>query len=87
MTFDKVANIFTWGRIAFLVIVGAAGFATFVAGEISGARGIEPRVTALEKWSEQVDLRLSTQGETLAEIRGYVRAIADKMGVRQGGEK
>ena len=80
---DKVANVFTWGRVAFLAIVGAAGFATFVAGEISGARSLEPRVTELEKRAEIVEAKLSLQGETLAEIRGYVKAIAGKLGVRE----
>ena len=80
---DKVVNVFTWGRVAFLVLVGAAGFATFVAGEISGARSLEPRVSELEKRAEIVEAKLSLQGETLAEIRGYVKAIAGKLGVRE----
>jgi hypothetical protein len=79
---ERAAGIFTWGRIAFLVIIGMAGFATFVAGEVSGARTLEPRVTALEIRAEKVDARMSIHAEHLAEIRGYVRAIAERVGAK-----
>ena len=75
------AALFTWGRIAFLVILAVAGFGTFVAGQIAGASSLEPRVAELEKRTEAVEIRLSKQGEDLAEIKGYVRAIAKGMGV------
>ena len=77
---DRVGAAMTWGRIAFLIIIGLAGFGTFVAGEVSGARTLEPRVNALEVRAERVDQRLSAQSEALAEIRGYVRAIARQVG-------
>lgn len=72
---------FTWGRMAFAAVVGVAWFATFVAGQVAGANSLEPRVAELEKRTEAVEVRLSKQGEDLAEIKGYVRAIAGKMGV------
>lgn len=79
---ERAASLFTWGRVAFLVVIGMGGFATFVAGEVSGARTLEPRVTALEARAERVDARMSLHAETLAEIRGYVRAIADRVGAK-----
>jgi hypothetical protein len=48
---------------------------------VAGANSLEPRVAELEKRTEAVEVRLSKQGEDLAEIKGYVRAIAGKMGV------
>ena len=76
-----IPSLFTWGRIAFLVLLAVAGFGTFVAGQIAGANELEPRVFELEKRTEAVEVRLSKQGEDLAEIKGYVRAIAKGMGV------
>ena len=77
---DKIAQWFTWGRILFLVILGASGFATFVAGEIAGASSLEPRVTALETRTTSIEQRMASHGEVLAEIRGYVRGIAARVG-------
>lgn len=77
---DKLAQWFTWGRILFLVILGASGLATFVAGEIAGASSLEPRVTALETRTTSIEQRMASHGEVLAEIRGYVRGIAARVG-------
>lgn len=88
---DRVVAAMSWGRIAFVVVVGLAGFGTFVAGEISGARTLEPRVAALESRvakvdealaarAAKVDSSLSELGVKLAEITGYVKAIARTTG-------
>lgn len=74
-------TLFTWGRVAFIGVMCLAGAATFVAGQIAGANELEPRVTVLEKRADAVEVKLSKQGEDLAEIKGYVRAIAKGMGV------
>jgi hypothetical protein len=77
----ELGKWFTWGRAVVAAVVGVAWFATFVAGQVAGANSLEPRVAELEKRTEAVEVRLSKQGEDLAEIKGYVRAIAGKMGV------
>ena len=77
----ELGKMFSWGRVAFAAILATAGFGTFVAGQIAGANGLEPRVSELEKRTDAVEARLSKQGEDLAEIKGYVRAIAARMGV------
>ena len=77
----ELGKWFTWGRAVVAAVVGVAWFATFVAGQVAGANSLEPRVAELEKRTEAVEIRLSKQGEDLAEIKGYVRAIAGKMGV------
>jgi hypothetical protein len=61
----------------------AAG-ATFVAGQIAGANELEPRVVALEERTGKLEGKLEVQAQDLAEIKGYVRAIAGHLGV-QGG--
>lgn len=81
MSTIDIPSFFTWGRLLTAAIVGILWFATFVAGQIAGANELEPRVSALEARTEAVEVRLSKQGEDLAEIKGYVRAIAGKMGV------
>lgn len=75
------AALFTWGRIAFAGVMLLAGAVTFVAGQIAGANELEPRVAQLEKRADAVDSKLNKQGEDIAEIKGYVRAIAGKLGV------
>ena len=77
----ELGKWFTWGRAVVAAVVGVAWFATFVAGQVAGANSLEPRVAELETRTEAVEVRLSKQGEDLAEIKGYVRAIAGKMGV------
>lgn len=74
-------TLFTWGRVAFVGVMCLAGAATFVAGQIAGANELEPRVTALERRADVVENKLSQQGEDIAEIKGYVRAIAGRLGV------
>ena len=81
MSTIDIPSVFTWGRIAFAGGMILAGAATFVAGQIAGANELEPRVSSLEARTEAVEVRLSKQGEDLAEIKGYVRAIAKGMGV------
>ena len=79
---DKFAQWFTWGKVLVLVVLGAAGFATFVAGEIAGASSLQPRVAALETRATAIESRMGQHGEVLAEIRGYVKGIAARVGVR-----
>jgi hypothetical protein len=79
-----VAKYLTFGRIALAVVIGAAGFGTFVAGEIAGASSLEPRVTVLEQRASIIEAKMSQQGEVLSEIRGYVRGIAARVGVKVG---
>lgn len=78
---DRLMAVFSWGRISFLVILALAGFGTFVAGEVSGARTLEPRVVILEKKVDAVIEEFEDRGKTLYEIKGYVKAIAAQMGV------
>lgn len=75
------STLFTWGRIAFAGVMLLAGAVTFVAGQIAGANELEPRVAQLERRTDAVEAKLSKQGEDIAEIKGYVRAIAGKLGV------
>jgi hypothetical protein len=75
------AGLFTWGRVAFAAVMLLLWFGSFVAGQIAGANELEPRVTHLERRVDAVDAKLGKQGEDIAEIKGYVRAIAGKMGV------
>jgi hypothetical protein len=84
MTIEKVGEWLTWGKITFAIIVGAAGFATFVAGEIAGASSLEPRVQVLEQRATAIETKMSQQGEVLSEIRGYVKGIGAKLGVKAG---
>ena len=88
---DRMVSALSWGRVAFIIAIGLAGFGTFVAGEISGARTLEPRVAALEEAhkatasamvtrAERVDNTLTDLGLRLAEIKGYVKAIARTTG-------
>jgi hypothetical protein len=77
-----VAKYLTFGRLALAVVIGAAGFGTFVAGEIAGASSLEPRVAALEQRATIIEAKMSQQGEVLSEIRGYVRGIAARVGVK-----
>jgi len=77
-------SIFTWGRVAFAGGMILAGAATFVAGQIAGANELEPRVLALEDRTSKVEAKLEVQGADLAEIKGYVRAIAGHLGVQRG---
>ena len=79
---DTLGKWFTWGRVLFAVLLGAAGLATFVAGEIAGASSLEPRVKALEVRTTVIETRILHQGEMLAEIRGYVRGIAARVGAQ-----
>lgn len=81
MSTIDIPSVFTWGRVVLTVGALLTAGATFVAGQIAGANELEPRVSALEARTEAVEVRLSKQGEDLAEIKGYVRAIAGKMGV------
>jgi hypothetical protein len=81
---EKIGEWLTWGKIAFAVIVGAAGFGTFVAGEIAGASSLEPRVAVLELRATAIETKMSQQGEVLSEIRGYVKGIGAKLGVKAG---
>lgn len=76
-----VAGLFTWGRVAFAALMAVCGAATYVAGQVAGANELEPRVAQLEKRADAVDAKLNKQGEDIAEIKGYVRAIAGKLGV------
>jgi hypothetical protein len=55
-----------------------------VAGQIAGANELEPRVLALEERTGKLEGKLEVQAQDLAEIKGYVRAIAGHLGV-QGG--
>ena len=80
---DRVMSLFSWGRVSFLVILAMAGFGTFVAGEVSGARTLEPRVVALEEKIDAFAEDFEDRGKTLYEIKGYVKAIAVQMGVPQ----
>jgi hypothetical protein len=82
---EKVGEWLTWGRIIAAAVLAAAGFGTFVAGEIAGAASLEPRVTALEQRAEVIEARMSAQNEVLAEIRGYVRGIAARVGAAPMG--
>ena len=84
MIVEKIGEWLTWGKIAFAVIVGAAGFGTFVAGEIAGASSLEPRVQVLEQRASTIEMRIAHHGEILAEIRGYVKGIAARVGVKVG---
>jgi hypothetical protein len=77
-------SIFTWGRAAIAGGMLLAAGATFVAGQISGANELEPRVLALEERTGKLEGKLEVQAQDLAEIKGYVRAIAGHLGV-QGG--
>lgn len=77
-------SIFTWGRVAVAVGMLLAAGATFVAGQIAGANELEPRVLALEDRTSKVEAKLELQGQDLAEIKGYVRAIAGHLGVKGG---
>ncbi|MBM4073834.1 MAG: hypothetical protein FJ271_33690 [Planctomycetes bacterium] len=76
-----ISGFITWGRVVFFILAGALSFGTFVAGQIAGASSLEPRMEALERRTDAVEVKLSKQGEDLAEIKGYVRAIAKGMGV------
>lgn len=76
-----IPSFFSWGRVITAVVVALVWFGTFVAGQIAGANELEPRVASLEARTEAVEGKLSKQGEDLAEIKGYVRAIAKGMGV------
>jgi hypothetical protein len=84
MIIEKVGEWLTWGRIAIACAIGAAGFGTFVAGEIKGASSLEPRVTVLEQRASAIEMRITHHGEILAEIRGYVKGIAARVGVKVG---
>jgi hypothetical protein len=84
MIIEKVGEWLTWGKITFAIIVGAAGFGTFVAGEIAGASSLEPRVAVLELRATAIETKMSQQGEVLSEIRGYVKGIGAKLGVKAG---
>jgi hypothetical protein len=75
-------SVFTWGRFAVAVCMLLAAGATFVAGQIAGANELEPRVAALEDRTSKVEAKLEVQGADLAEIKGYVRAIAGHLGVK-----
>ena len=75
-------SVFTWGRIAFAGGMILAGAATFVAGQIAGANELEPRVMALEERTGKLEGKLEVQAADLAEIKGYVRAIAGHLGVK-----
>ncbi len=77
-------SIFTWGRVAIAGGMLLAAGATFVAGQIAGANELEPRVHALEDRTSKVEAKLELQGQDLAEIKGYVRAIAGHLGVQRG---
>jgi len=77
----ELGKMFSWGRVAVGALIATAGFGTFVAGQIAGANELEPRVAELEKRTDAVEARLSKQARDLAEIKGYVRAIAARMGV------
>ncbi len=81
MSTIDIPSVFTWSRVALTVGALLTGGATFIAGQIAGANELEPRVAQLEARTEAVEHKLSKQGEDLAEIKGYVRAIAGKMGV------
>lgn len=76
-----IPSFFTWGRVVTGIILAMLWFGTFVAGQIAGANELEPRVASLEARTQAVEGKLSKQGEDLAEIKGYVRAIAKGMGV------
>jgi hypothetical protein len=84
MITQKISEWLTWGKIAVACVLGAAGFGTFVAGEIAGASSLEPRVTVLEQRAGIIEAKMSQQGEVLSEIRGYVRGIAARVGVKVG---
>jgi hypothetical protein len=75
-------SVFTWARFAVAVGMLLAAGATFVAGQIAGANELEPRVMALEDRTSKVEAKLEVQGADLAEIKGYVRAIAGHLGVK-----
>jgi hypothetical protein len=79
-----IPSLFTWGRVAFVGVMMLGGAATFVAGQVAGANELEPRVAALEERASKVEAKLEVQAADLAEIKGYVRAIAGHLGV-QGG--
>jgi hypothetical protein len=84
MIMERIGEWLTWGKIAVACAIGAAGFGTFVAGEIKGASSLEPRVTVLEHRATATELRIGQHGEILAEIRGYVKGIAARVGVKVG---
>lgn len=79
-----IPSLFTWGRIAFAGVMLLGGAATYVAGQVAGATELEPRVAALEERTGKMEVKLEVQAQDLAEIKGYVRAIAGHLGV-QGG--
>ena len=79
-----IPSLFTWGRVAFVGIMMLGGAANFEAGQVAGANELEPRVSALEERASKVEAKLEVQAADLAEIKGYVRAIAGHLGV-QGG--
>jgi hypothetical protein len=78
---EHVKAWLTWGRIAFAVFIAVAGFATFVAGQVAGANSLEPRVKALEGRITAHEATAARLGHDLAEIKGYVRGIAGRLGV------
>jgi hypothetical protein len=88
---DRMVSALTWVRVAFVVGAALVAFGAYLTGEVIGARTLEPRVVALEEAhkasamamvtrAEKVDATLTNLSVRLAEIKGYVKAIARTTG-------
>lgn len=77
---DRVVAAMSWGRIAFVVVAGLVAFGSYLTGEIIGAQGIGPRVTALELKVAAIKTEMDYRVKVFYEITGYVKAIARTMG-------
>lgn len=64
MSFDKIRDFLSWGKVAFLIISVVGAFGTFVAGKIYGANvrdaEIEEHTAQIKVHSERLDAQ-STQ--------------------------
>jgi|GEM_PF-5624959 len=91
---ERVASYMTWGRVAFVIIAGVVLFSGFTAGAISGSLSVAPSVAVLKAVTDKHEIRLekieTIQRERsikMGEIIGYLRAIADTLGVRKADIK
>lgn len=98
MTFEKIRDWLSWGRVAFLVISVFGTFATFVAGKIYGASvrdaEIEQNTAQIRVQGERLnshetqliraDLRLTALEATQQDLLKSVRNLEAAVGASNG---
>lgn len=57
---QKIVALFTWGKVATIIIVMFLSFTSYIVGNIAGARELEPRILQISEVISKQERRMET---------------------------